>query len=64
MLHYAYEHLTCTIKDKENELFIKNWTAGNQSIRRYDNFDIFPNPEECPKNIYNLWMPFEAEKIT
>ena len=63
MLNDAYEHLTCTIKDKENELFIKHWTVGNQSIRRYDNFDIYPNPAECPKEIYNLWMPFEAEKI-
>ena len=51
MLNDAYEHLTCTIGDKENELFITNWTTGNQTIRQYDTFDIYPYPLECPKSI-------------
>ena len=23
--------------------------------------DCFPNPDECPKNIFNTWIPFAAE---
>ena len=60
----AYEHITCTIPEEEKpKLFINLWTTGNDSIRCYDNFDIFPHPLVCPDNVYNLWMPFEAEKI-
>ncbi len=61
----AYEHITCTIPDCDKlKLFINTWTTGNDKIRRYDNFDIYPHPLVCPDNIYNLWLPFEAEKIT
>ena len=60
----AYEHITCTIPEEEKpKLFINLWTTGNDSIRCYDSFGIFPPPLVCPDNVYNLWMPFEAEKI-
>lgn len=63
-LKNAYEHITCTIPDDDNsKLFINLWTTGNDKIRCYDNFGIYPPPLVCPDNIYNLWMPFEAEKI-
>jgi hypothetical protein len=61
----AYEHITCTIPDCDKlKLFINTWTTGNDKIRCYDSFDIYPHPLVCPDNIYNLWLPFEAEKIT
>ena len=41
----AYEHITCTLPDEEKpKLFINLWTTGNDSIRCYDNFRIFPPP--------------------
>ena len=64
MLKEAYEHITCG----ENsfgipKLFINQWTTANDSIRNYDNFDLYPYPLVCPDRVYNLWTPFEAEKI-
>jgi hypothetical protein len=60
----AYEHITCTVPDCDKvKLFINTWTTGNDKIRCYESFGIFPPPLVCPDNVYNLWMPFEAEKI-
>ena len=60
----AYEHITCTIPDCDKvKLFINTWTTGNDKIRCYNSFGIYPPPLVCPDNVYNLWMPFEAEKI-
>jgi len=61
----AYEHL------QHNELkdgkvifksFIEKWFSTN-SIRRYDDVGIYPTGLKCPDNIYNLWTPFDMEKI-
>jgi len=63
-LRDAYEHITCTLPNVEDpKLFINLWTTGNDKIRCYDNFDIYPHPLVCPDAVYNLWLPFEAEKI-
>ena len=60
----AYEHITCPNPiDGKIRLFINLWTTGNDKIRCYDNFDIYPYPLVCPETTYNLWLPFEAEKI-
>ena len=63
----SYEHLTCSdkfTKKGKPELFIDVWTTGNDSKRRYDDIDCYPHPLVAPKNIYNLWTPFECEKYT
>lgn len=43
--------------------FINYWTEANPTIRKYDDVEIYPNPELCPPNIYNLWTPFYGEKL-
>lgn len=64
MLKEAYEHITCgETKTGLPRLFIDQWVVGNDSIRSYDSFDIIPHPLKCPDNFYNLWTPFEAEKL-
>lgn len=64
-LKVAYEHMTCGEKKSgEPKLFIDQWCIGNESIRKYDNFNSYPYPLKCPDNILNLWIPFECERYT
>jgi len=44
--------------------FIPKWTGFKHNIRRKDDVDIYPNSTDCPKNIFNLWRPFEMELLT
>ena len=63
----SYEHLVCSdkvSKDGKPELFIDAWMTGNKNKRRYDDCEVYPRPLVAPKNIYNLWTPFECEKYT
>ena len=50
--------------DYSDHLFIVKWLNDYSEIRRYDDVGLFPPPLSCPANIYNLWKPFRAEKIT
>lgn len=43
--------------------FIDYWTTNNPAIRQYDDVDVYPDAEECPDNIYNMWMPFYADRL-
>lgn len=64
MLKEAYEHITCgETKTGTPRLFIDQWTTANDKIRCFDTTDIYPHPLKCPENVYNLWIPFEAESI-
>ena len=67
-LKTTYEHLTYEVEGKDEEIkkkiFIDKWLRGNDDMRRYDTMEIIPHPLECPSNTYNLWKPFEMEKIT
>jgi hypothetical protein len=40
------------------------WIGCTHNIRRKDDVDIYPNATDCPKNIFNLWCPFEMEIFT
>ena len=61
----AHEHISAG-KNKEGEpiSFINKWLGLNPSIRRYRNVDTYPDVENCPKDIFNLWRPFAYEKYT
>ena len=71
-IRISYSHLfyTKTFKNKNgnidysDHLFIAKWLNDYSGIRRYDDVGLFPPPLSCPANIYNLWKPFRAEKIT
>jgi hypothetical protein len=59
----AYEHISCGYdKNSNKKIFIELWMTGNDGIRKYDDMQIYPKPALCPKNVYNLWRPFEMEK--
>jgi hypothetical protein len=60
----AYEHISCGYDGKIKKIFIDLWMTGNDAIRKYDDMNIYPKASLCPKNIYNLWIPFEMEKYT
>ena len=43
--------------------FMKFWPT-DENIKKYIDMGIYPPPLIVPENYYNLWMPFEMEKIT
>ena len=49
-------------KELEKINFITRWTVNNTEIKKYDDMDIYPNASKCPKNIFNLWIPFVMEE--
>jgi len=66
----SYEHLkfdkimgvSNNGKPKIKEVsFINEWLI-NKDIKIYDNIGIYPKYELCPKNIFNMWIPFAMEK--
>ena len=44
--------------------FINKWIGFTHNIRRKDDVDIYPNSNDCPENIFNLWRPFAMELLT
>ena len=59
----AYEHMNYKDKDGKKLPFLVAWLK-DEEIRLYTDVDTFPPPLVCPKDIYNLWIPFEMEFIT
>lgn len=63
----SYEHLKFQKIDDENNItthdFINNWFT-DPNIRVYRDVGMYPNPDLCPKDIYNLWRPFAMEQYT
>jgi hypothetical protein len=61
----AYEHLRFD-KIVKNEIistgFVVEWLK-DPTIRKYEYADVFPHDRVCPENVYNLWTPFEMEKV-
>lgn len=45
-----------------NVPFIYEWLK-DPNIRSYYNMDVYPNPALCPSNCFNLWVPFEMERV-
>lgn len=62
-LYDCYEHLEHLVIDGIPTPFIPYWCKNNSSIRSKDDMDVYPNEDECPDNIYNLWKPFEGELL-
>lgn len=46
------------------ENFIGDWLRNNPKQRCYDDIDCYPNPDDCPPNIFNTWRPFAMELVT
>lgn len=61
----SYGHIQCGYDDKGNPVsFINKWLGINPSIHTYRDVDVYPDVENCPKDIYNMWIPFAYEKYT
>jgi hypothetical protein len=62
----AYEHLVFEYKIDDIIVqgnFISKWLKNNPTMRCYTDIGIYPNNSKCPKNIYNMWRPFEMELV-
>ena len=58
----AYESVNYEIlKDGEivEETFLKKWFR-DSNIQNKDKLGMFPNEEDCPDCIYNVWEPFDV----
>jgi Family of unknown function (DUF5906) len=59
----SYEHIQCGYNILGFPVsFIERWMVNNKSINVKDSMDIYPDVENCPPNVFNLWRPFEMEK--
>jgi len=62
----CYKHLQYLgVNEKGMEkkfTFIKDWIT-TEDIRKYDDFDTYPNRSLCPENYFNLWTGYKVEQI-
>ena len=59
----SYEHIQCGYDIVGNPVsFIEKWMVNNKTINVKDTMNIYPDVENCPPNVFNLWRPFEMEK--
>lgn len=42
--------------------FVKRWLI-DPTLRTYEKFDFLPPPLSCPRDVYNTWRGFDAQKI-
>jgi hypothetical protein len=67
----AYSHMYYEVKkinkdgeeEVEDKSFITKYTGVNKAIKLYEDMNVYPNNEFCPKNHFNLWFPFELSLI-
>jgi len=62
----AYEHLVFEYNKDDIRVqgnFISKWVKNNPIMRCYTDIGIYPNNSKCPKNIYNMWRPFDMELV-
>jgi len=60
----SFEHLSCSLNEKGKPAsFIDDWVS-DPNMHNYLDADVFPNPDKCPPNVYNMWIPFRMEKYT
>lgn len=49
------------IQDGKKKSFIKQWFKDSDA-RVYERFDVYPDENQCPNNVYNLWKTFTSKK--
>lgn len=61
----SYEHMECGFDSNKNPVsFIHKWMTFNDSIKKKDFMEIYPDNTKCPETAFNLWRPFAMEKFT
>lgn len=64
VLRERFGNLWCGYDEKGNKInFIDTWMKNNDERREYDSMNIYPNPAHCPPNEFNIWIPFEMERV-
>lgn len=59
----SYRDVQCGFTSMGNPVsFISKWMNFNDNINKKDDVGVYPNDSLCPKNIYNMWVPFAMEK--
>lgn len=43
--------------------FVAEWLK-DPSMRRYDSADVYPPDQQCPDNVFNMWVPFAMESVS
>jgi hypothetical protein len=55
------------VKDGETHVikkpFLAEWLGINHNIKSYQDIGIYPNISKCPKNIFNVWIPFAGQTM-
>ena len=52
-----HEHKYRIIDDGKDKEFTDLW-FNDPKMKFYDYFDVYPQIEDCPSNVFNLWKPF------
>lgn len=61
----ANKHIQCGLSSTGLPVsFISKWLNYNDNINRKDRMEVYPNADECPANVFNLWRPFAMETKT
>jgi hypothetical protein len=61
----SYKHMQCGVNLSNIPVsFINKWTNCNDNIQKKDSMQVYPNPDKCPSNVFNLWLPFAMETFT
>jgi hypothetical protein len=61
----SYKHIQCGVDSTHCPItFIKRWLECNDNINKKDSMQIYPNPDKCPADVFNLWRPFAMEVLT
>jgi hypothetical protein len=60
-MRLSYSHLNIgKSKNGKPKPFFDVW-MNCPAMRMYDTTGLFPNPADCPPNMYNIWTPFRME---
>lgn len=52
------------VKDEiQSKCFILDWLKDGDNRMKYD-MTVYPHDLVCPDNVFNLWRPFEMERVT
>ena len=61
----ANKHIQCGLNANGSPVrFIDKWLSYNDNINLKDRMEVYPNPDDCPDNVFNLWRPFAMETKT
>ena len=59
---YNYSELNLQTNKMEKKYFFDTWTD-DINHRFYSKMDFIPNRDQCPKDVFNLFTGFKAEKL-